>query len=87
MNGRKTYTGLFTALRGIVALAVLTLLGQPAFAQEACGTTTWDLTAGQTIDVGSVTVSNDLNNVYVTYTSIIPAPHLEPCTCGSATAC
>jgi hypothetical protein len=35
---------------------------------EVCGTTNWDLTAGQTIDVGTVTVSNDLNNVYVTYT-------------------
>ncbi len=33
-----------------------------------CGTTTWDLTAGQTIDVGTVTVSNDANNLYVTYT-------------------
>lgn len=35
--------------------------------EEACGTTTWDLTAGQTNDVGSVTVSNDATNVYVTY--------------------
>jgi hypothetical protein len=34
---------------------------------EACGTTTWNLIAGQTIDVGSVTVSNDANNIYVTY--------------------
>jgi hypothetical protein len=39
---------------------------------EACGETTWTLTAGQTIDVGSVTVSNDANNVYVTYTLTYP---------------
>ena len=39
------------------------------FAQTAaCGTTTWDLTAGHTIDVGTVTVSNDATNLYVTYT-------------------
>jgi hypothetical protein len=36
--------------------------------EGACGTTTWDLTAGQTIDVGSVTVENDADNLYVTYT-------------------
>jgi hypothetical protein len=35
---------------------------------EACGTTSWSLTAGQTIDVGTVTVSNDANNLYVKYT-------------------
>jgi hypothetical protein len=35
---------------------------------EACTPTTWDLTAGQTIDVGTVTVTNDTNNLYVTYT-------------------
>ncbi|MGE0882751.1 MAG: hypothetical protein AB7P14_04355 [Blastocatellales bacterium] len=34
---------------------------------EACGVTTWNLIAGQTIDVGSVTVSNDADNIYVTY--------------------
>lgn len=33
----------------------------------ACGTTTWKLTAGQTIDVGTVAVSNDQTNLYVTY--------------------
>lgn len=33
-----------------------------------CGTTTWDLTAGQTIDVGSVTAWNDQDNLYIEYT-------------------
>lgn len=32
-----------------------------------CGTTTCDLWAGQTIDVGSVTIENDGSNLYVTY--------------------
>jgi hypothetical protein len=33
--------------------------------EGTCGTTTWDLTAGQHTVVGTVTVSNDLNNIYV----------------------
>lgn len=33
----------------------------------ACGTTTWTLTAGQTIPAGTVTVANDATNIYVTY--------------------
>ena len=40
----------------------------PVTETAACGTTTWDLTAGQHIDVGTVTVSNDATNLYVTYT-------------------
>ena len=40
--------------------------------EGACGTTSWDLTAGQTIDVGSVTVENDADNLYVTYTLDYP---------------
>ena len=31
-------------------------------------TTTWPLTAGQTIVVGTVTASNDAQNIYITYT-------------------
>lgn len=52
----------------VAALAAAAFLA-PASALHAqtCGTTTWDLTAGQTIDVGSVTVSNDATNLYVTY--------------------
>lgn len=47
-------------------LGMLVTAAAPGFAQT-CGTTTWNLTAGQTIDVGSVTVSNDATNLYVTY--------------------
>jgi len=36
---------------------------------DACGTTTWTLWGGQTINTGTVTVSNDADNVYVTYTA------------------
>jgi hypothetical protein len=34
-----------------------------------CGTTVYPLWAGQTIDAGSLTVSNDATNLYVTYTT------------------
>jgi hypothetical protein len=44
----------------------VTAAAAPGLAQT-CGTTTWNLIAGQTIDVGSVTVSNDATNLYVTY--------------------
>ncbi|MBN2412700.1 hypothetical protein JXQ31_13505 [candidate division KSB1 bacterium] len=33
-----------------------------------CEPVTWDLIAGQTIDVGSVTVTNDADYIYITYT-------------------
>jgi hypothetical protein len=40
--------------------------------ETACGTTTWDLHAGNAdgvgFDVGSVTVKNDADYLYVTYT-------------------
>jgi hypothetical protein len=55
----------------MVALAAaLSLTSHNGYAsiEEACGTTTWDLTAGQTINVGTVTVSNDTQFVYVNYT-------------------
>jgi hypothetical protein len=36
---------------------------------EACGTATFDLIAGQTIDAGDVVVSNDATTLYITVTS------------------
>lgn len=36
--------------------------------RSSCGTTPWNLTAGQTLDVGTVTVENDATNVYITFT-------------------
>jgi hypothetical protein len=59
-------------------LSVLLFLGAGlAQAQTTpCGTTTWDLTAGQTTNVGTVTVSNDLDNLYVTYTLTYPGATL-----------
>jgi hypothetical protein len=41
-------------------------------AQATCLDTTWNLTAGQTINVGMVTVNNDADNMYVTYTLTYP---------------
>ncbi|HEX2527846.1 MAG TPA: hypothetical protein VHL31_16305 [Geminicoccus sp.] len=38
-----------------------------SLAQATCVPTVWDLTAGQTIKVGTVTVSNDTTYLYVTY--------------------
>ena len=55
---------MFLAVLSMFAVLIVTL---PASA-EVCGTTVWDLTAGQTNKVGTVTVSNDQTNLYVTYT-------------------
>lgn len=40
--------------------------------EDACGLTEWTLTAGQNIPVGTVSVSNDTTNVYVTYDLTFP---------------
>ena len=51
-----------------VLSALLALVAMPAMAQDICGMpqveTLW---AGQTTDIGTVTVSNDETNLYVTY--------------------
>lgn len=52
---------------GLVMLLISGLLLGAATAYAVCGTTTWPLTAGQTIDVGTVTVSNDEINIYIDY--------------------
>ncbi len=49
------------------ATCVIPMTANVASAQE-CGQTSWTLWAGQTKNVGLVTVSNDLDNLYVTYT-------------------
>lgn len=41
-------------------------------AQAACPATTWTLWAGQTRNVGTLTVTNDATNIYVTYTLTWP---------------
>lgn len=43
------------------------LLAAATTAQAACPVTEWNLTAGQNTDVGSIAVSNDQDNIYVTY--------------------
>lgn len=56
-------------VRAAVLLAALALFGAlPSIAQAAvCGSTTWTLWAGQTKNVGTVTVSNDETNLYIRY--------------------
>ncbi len=75
-----------TGMRPVLALALLALplaacVESPtpesteihaAAIDGTCGQTTWDLTAGQTTNVGSVTVSNDATNVYITYDLTYP---------------
>ena len=60
--------GLLTVLAVVVSLGLTGVT--PAVAQEdivACVTTVWQLTAGQTIPVGAVSVRNDRENIYVRY--------------------
>lgn len=49
------------------ALTIILGLGASSAQAQTCGMQSWDLTAGQTMDVGTVTVNNDLNNLYITY--------------------
>jgi len=58
----------------VAALAVVLGLAWTGLgrAQDECVPTVWNLTAGQYTDVGSVTVTNDDVNVYVTYTLDYP---------------
>src|SRR5688572_22930456 len=49
-----------------------TTVGDVKEIEGTCGQTTWTLTAGQTIPVGSVTVQNDATNLYVTYDLTYP---------------
>lgn len=51
----------------VVAAAILTAGAGTAMCQTECVPTVWDLTAGQNMVVGTVTVSNDTTNLYVTY--------------------
>lgn len=63
----------YLSLYGIKYLLILLITfgisTQQTFAsfESACGLTTWDLNAGQHIDVGSITVKNDTNYLYVSY--------------------
>jgi hypothetical protein len=52
----------------VAVAAAAFFLGVSLAYGQTCGTTTWDLTAGQYNDVGSVVVSNDMDNLYITYT-------------------
>lgn len=66
MIGHRHSTVGAAFLSTLVVASLLLLFPVKSHAQS-CVPTVWDLTAGQTIPVGSVTVSNDANNIYVTY--------------------
>lgn len=61
------YTGLIATIVSVFFVSLLILSGGHALTEDRCGTTTWDLTAGQYTDVGSVTVENDDLNLYIRY--------------------
>jgi hypothetical protein len=58
----------------LATLAIgVTVVAVPAAAQSFCGNqTTVTLFGGQTIDTGTVTIANDANYLYVTYTTNDP---------------
>jgi hypothetical protein len=56
----------------LLGAAILMAASTTASFAAVCGTTIWNLYAGQTQDVGSLTVSNDETNIYVTYTLDAP---------------
>ncbi len=76
--GSSRYRSLsgWSRIRGIIisvfGLLALTIIGIGSASAAVCGTTTWKLTAGQTIVVGSVTVANDQDFIYVTYELTYP---------------
>jgi hypothetical protein len=61
-----------TVLLAILGAATFFASGTARAQSTACGTTSWQLTAGQHINVGSVTVSNDLDNLYISYNLTYP---------------
>jgi len=65
-------TGRRQFLQAGAGVAALVALSSAGIAQATCAPTTWQLTAGQTIPVGTVTVTNDATNLYVTYTLTYP---------------
>lgn len=53
---------------GILAMALFLFFGATLVASAQCSTVTWNLTAGQYNVWGKLSVTNDINNIYVTYT-------------------
>ncbi len=54
-------------MRGICTMALVAGISGARISQADCEPTVWDLTAGQTEVVGTVTVYNDEENLYITY--------------------
>ena len=75
MIGHRHSTVGAAFLSTLVVATLLLVFPMKSHAQT-CGTMVWDLTAGQTIKAGTVTVSNDMDNLYVTYTLTYPGASL-----------
>jgi hypothetical protein len=56
-----------TGIAGASAVAAVSVAGNVAAAQTVCLPSVWDLTAGQTSIVGTVTVTNDNKFLYIQY--------------------
>lgn len=69
-NALRAMRTLGSTLLGILCL--VTTLGSTAARAETCGLTTWPLVADDSYPVGTVSVSNDTQNLYLTYTVNYP---------------
>jgi hypothetical protein len=56
----------------VICFICVTMAAAPAAAQICGGQTTVTLFGGQTIDTGTVTITNDIVDLYVTYTTTDP---------------
>jgi len=54
-------------MRGMFTMVLVAGISGARISQADCEPTVWDLTAGQTEVVGTVTVDNDGENLYITY--------------------
>jgi len=59
--------GIFNMIMGVGLTACIAAGAGTTASAGTCGDTSWTLWAGQHIDAGTVTVSNDSDNIYVTY--------------------
>ncbi len=59
-------------MRGMFTMALVAGISGARISQADCDPVVWDLTAGQTKVVGTVTVDNDEENLYITYNIDVP---------------
>ncbi|MDJ0798983.1 MAG: hypothetical protein QNJ51_19550 [Calothrix sp. MO_167.B12] len=67
ISRRHLLQGSLVLLGSATAFSSYLVKRTPAQTSGTCPVVTWDLTAGQTILVGTISVTNDTTNIYVTY--------------------